>query len=50
MKVLRKLLICIFTILVGYLIFSANKVFAMSYYPHLKVGQSGINILFTNLT
>lgn len=50
MKVLRKLLICIFTILVGYLIFSANKVFAMSEYPHLKVGQSGINILFTNLT
>lgn len=49
MKVLRKLLICIFTILVGYLIFSANKVFAMSEYPHLKVGQSGINILFTNL-
>ena len=50
MKVVKKLLICIFAILVYYLIFSANEVSTMSEDPHLTVGQSGININFMNLT
>ena len=49
MKVIKKFLICIFALLVYYLIFSANEVSAMSESPHLTVGQSGINILYTNL-
>jgi len=49
MKVIKKFLICVFALLAYYLIFSANEVFAMSEDPHLTVGQSGINIKFTNL-
>ena len=49
MKFLKKLFMCIFIILIYYLIFSVNKVFAMSEDPHLYVGQSGINIRYDNL-